>query len=45
MKNAAKAVTACTLVIAGLVGLYFKVEYSGWVIFVGALVAVSLTDD
>jgi hypothetical protein len=25
----------------GLVGIHFQVEYSGWVIFVGAIVMVS----
>lgn len=29
------------LVIAiGMIGLYFKVEYSGWVVFLGALMVL-----
>lgn len=28
------------MVAIGMVGLYFKVEYSGWVVFVGCLMAL-----
>jgi len=29
------------LAIAGMVGLYFKVDYSGWVVFIGVVGAVA----
>ena len=28
------------LALAGMVGLYFKVEYSGWVLAIGLLIAL-----
>lgn len=40
MKNTAKYLTGALLVIAGMIGIYFKVEYSGWVIFLGALICL-----
>lgn len=40
MKIIAKAILAVSLVALGMVGLYFKVEYSGWVLAVGLLVAL-----
>lgn len=30
------------LTIAGMVGLYFKVEYSGWLLVVGLVSAIAL---
>lgn len=39
MKHIAKAITAVTLTVVGMVGLYFKVEYSGWVLFLGLMIA------
>lgn len=41
MKMIAQAILAVGLVGFGLTGLFFNVEYSGWVLFVGLLVAVS----
>jgi hypothetical protein len=38
MREAKKYITGTILVLAGMVGIYFKVEYSGWVIFLGALI-------
>ncbi len=35
-----KAVGAALLMAVGLVGLYFKVEYAGWALFAGLLVAL-----
>lgn len=40
MKDAAKYLSGALLVIAGMVGIYFKVEYSGWVILLGALMCL-----
>lgn len=31
---------AIALVALGLLGLWFKVEYSGWVLFTGLMVAI-----
>lgn len=45
MKNASKAATACVLVVVGMAGLYFKVEYSGWVLAAGLLIACGVSDD
>ena len=36
-----KHIAGALLVGMGLVGLYFSVGYSGWVVFVGLLVVVS----
>ncbi len=36
-KEIIKPICATVLVITGLIGVYFKVEYSGWVIFAGAM--------
>jgi len=35
-----KNLAAVTIIALGLVGLYFKVEYAGWVLFVGLLGAL-----
>lgn len=35
-----KLVSGVALVCAGLAGLYFKVDYSGWVVFIGCAMAV-----
>jgi hypothetical protein len=32
-----KYLTIVALVLAGMAGLYFKIEYSGWVLAVGLL--------
>jgi hypothetical protein len=39
MKALAKAFLSFGLVVAGLVGLFLKIEYSGWVVFIGLLLA------
>lgn len=39
MKNTTCAMLAALLVIAGMVGLYFKIEYSGWVLAIGLICA------
>lgn len=36
-----KAILAGCLVCLGMLGLYFKVEYAGWVVFVGLLAALN----
>ena len=41
MKHIAKAVVAVGLVVLGMAGLHFKIEYSGYVLFVGLMVALS----
>ena len=38
MSGRYRVASAFGLVVAGMVGLYFKVEYSGWVLAVGLLV-------
>jgi len=38
-----KALTSVAVVVAGMVGLYFKVDYSGWVLFVGLCCVWSAT--
>ncbi len=40
MKHIAKAVVAVGLVSLGMAGLHFKIEYSGWVLFVGLVYAL-----
>lgn len=35
------AISGTAIIVIGMVGLYFKVEYSGWVLFVGCLVVLS----
>lgn len=40
MKYISQAVVAIALVAAGMFGLYHHIEYAGWVLFVGLLVAV-----
>ena len=42
MSNVPKAVVAVLLVAGGMAGLHLKVEYSGWVLFSGLVVAWSL---
>lgn len=34
------AISGVALVAIGVIGLYFKVDYSGWVVFVGCLVVL-----
>lgn len=34
-----KHVVGLALVVAGMLGLYLGIEYSGWVLFVGLVVA------
>lgn len=36
-----KGLLALMVIIAGMAGLYFKVEYSGWVLFIGLLAVES----
>jgi hypothetical protein len=36
-KESIKPICGTLLVLAGMVGIYFKIEYSGWVIFAGAM--------
>lgn len=36
------SILSAVLIIASLVGLYFKVEYSGWILFVGLLGALTV---
>ncbi len=45
MKTIAKAVAAVSIIAIGMAGLYFKVEYSGWVLVIGAFVALGAADD
>ena len=45
MKTVAKALAAVAIIGVALTGLYFKSEYSGWVLFIGAVVALGLSDD
>jgi len=37
-RDVIKAIFGTVLIIIGMTGIYFKVEYSGWIIFLGALV-------
>jgi len=37
-----KYVMALGLVFLGVAGLYFKVEYSGWILFVGLICCVGI---
>lgn len=37
--NAARCLMSVALVALGMVGLHFKIDYSGWVVFVGLLSA------
>lgn len=39
MTASVKPVAAVALVALGMAGLHFGVEYSGWVLFVGAMVS------
>lgn len=38
----ARALVAVGFTVAGLLGLYFQVEYSGWVLFIGLFAGWSL---
>lgn len=40
MRVTVQAALSVALVLIGMVGLYFRVEYSGWVLFVGLLAAL-----
>jgi hypothetical protein len=40
MRHIAKALLALSLVALGMAGLYFKIEYSGWVLAAGLAVAL-----
>ena len=42
MKTLLLALLSAALIICSLVGLYFKVEYAGWVLFVGLVGALSV---
>jgi hypothetical protein len=42
MSDTAKSILAGAMVLAGMAGLYFKIEYSGWVLFVGLVAAWSV---
>lgn len=35
-----RAIVAVGMTVAGLTGIYFKIEYAGWVLFVGMVVAL-----
>lgn len=37
MRIKGQEITALAMCLLGLLGLYFKVEYSGWVLFVGVM--------
>ncbi|SEL13614.1 hypothetical protein SAMN05216359_105329 [Roseateles sp. YR242] len=41
MKQVVQAILAIALVALGMAGLYFKVEYSGWVLAGGLMVAIA----
>lgn len=38
-----KYIAAIAIIVLGMAGLYFKIEYSGWVLFVGCCVALAGT--
>lgn len=40
MKSIGRAILSLGLVAAGMIGLYFKIEYSGWVLGAGLMVAL-----
>ena len=42
MKSIAQAIVVVGLALVGVTGLYFKVEYSGWVLFIGLVAAFNL---
>lgn len=35
-----KTTLAAVMIVAAMLGLYYKVDYSGWVLFFGILVAL-----
>lgn len=35
-----RSITSVVFVGMGLLGLYFKVDYSGWIVFIGVLIAL-----
>lgn len=41
MRGVANVICALALVGMGMAGLWFKVDYSGWVMFIGLLVALN----
>lgn len=43
MSKNAKLIAAVSITVIGMAGLYFKIEYSGWVLFVGLVSCWSLT--
>jgi len=42
MKPIAQAIVAVSLTVVGMAGLYFKIEYSGWVLAIGLIGAFGL---
>lgn len=42
MTQIAKAIAAVSLAAIGVAGMYFKVEYSGWVLITGLMLAINL---
>lgn len=44
MREITHACLAVALAAAGMAGLYFKIEYSGWAFAAGLLVAVRVSD-
>lgn len=42
MSGMAKACIYLTLVAVGVLGLYFKIEYSGWILLVGLIGVIDL---
>lgn len=40
MEQIAKAIVAVGFCAVGLAGIYFEVEYAGWVLFIGILCAL-----
>lgn len=44
MTEIVKACLVAVLVVAGMAGLYFKIEYSGWVLGVALYVLVHISD-
>lgn len=43
MNFIAKAILAVVLTLIGLAGLYFKIEYSGWVLFAAVVASLNLS--
>jgi hypothetical protein len=40
MKDAVRMAGGVALAVAGMAGLYFHVEYSGWVLLIGLVIAL-----